>query len=74
MTTYHPDVLAELGQRRADSPGTCNRPLGRVHFTANVPRPEWCVRPLGHAGNHMPEARYSEYKDLATNRQRRKRG
>lgn len=74
MTIYHPDVLAELERRRTDQPGTCNRPLGAVHFTASKPKPQWCARPLGHAGNHMPEERYQDYKSLATNRQHRKRG
>jgi alpha-D-ribose 1-methylphosphonate 5-triphosphate synthase subunit PhnL len=69
----HPDVAAELTSRRESDPDKCNEPLGCVHFTASKPRAEWCSRPLGHMGFHMPESRYAEYRELATVRQRRKR-
>ena len=73
MMKYHPEVIAELEKRRNDDPKTCHKPFGAVHFTALKPRPQWCVRPLGHAGIHMPAERYAEYKSLATARQQRKR-
>jgi hypothetical protein len=70
---WHPDVAAELEKRRRDDPDTCNHPCGAVYPTAKQPDPKWCPRPFGHAGLHMSEARYAEYKALATERQRRKR-
>lgn len=69
----HPEVAEQQAQRRADRPELCNRALGCVHPTAGAPRPRWCVRPLGHVGMHMPEARYSQYRELARDRQRQKR-
>lgn len=73
MTIYHPAVLAELEKRQSEAPGTCHKPLGLVHFTAQKPNPRWCARPLGHAGPHMPVERYEQYKSLATARQNHKR-
>lgn len=73
MTFLHPLVLAEQEKRREETPKTCHFAWGFVHRTASKPRAEWCVRPLDHAGLHMNEARYAEYRALATARQHRKR-
>ena len=70
---FHPKVQQELEKRRRDDPSTCNHPCGAVHRTALKPNPHFCPRPFGHAGLHMNERRFEEYKALAAERQRRKR-
>jgi len=70
----HPLILAEQEKRRAEAPETCNFAWGFVHYTAGKPRASWCARPVDHAGLHMDETRYAEYRAMATRRQHRRRG
>lgn len=48
----HPDVVTEYERRVADNPDICWYPCGNVHRTASNPSPKWCVKRVGHSGNH----------------------
>jgi len=53
----HPDVLAEYERRIEADPDTCHYPYGAVSVTAREPRPQWCVKSVGHAGGHADQKR-----------------
>jgi hypothetical protein len=48
----HPSVLEEYDRRIAADPDTCHYPYGAVSHTAKEPRPQWCVKRVGHSGGH----------------------
>jgi hypothetical protein len=53
----HPEVLAEYDRRIQEDPDTCHYPYGAVSHTALKPRPQWCVKPVGHSGGHADAKR-----------------
>jgi hypothetical protein len=69
----HPEVAAEQAIKRENDPLTCFSAYGFVDSTASHPRPQWCVRPKGHAGNHMNAEYFEQYKAEARDRQRKHR-
>jgi hypothetical protein len=61
----HALVAAEQRRRVEESPEGCHWACGTVGHTANEPRPQWCSRPLGHAGLHRNAERYRQFRELA---------
>jgi hypothetical protein len=53
----HPSVLAEYESRIQADPDTCHYPYGAVSATASNPKPQWCVKRVGHSGGHSDAAR-----------------
>lgn len=53
----HPDVLAEYDRRVNSEPDACHYPYGAVSVTSSNPKPQWCVKPVGHFGGHSDAAR-----------------
>lgn len=50
----HALVRAEQLRRIEAQPGVCHWACGPVSRTAGDPRPQWCLRPVGHGGLHEP--------------------
>jgi hypothetical protein len=69
----HLKVREEQLCRIEDTPTLCHWACGTVSPSALQPRPQFCVRPIGHPGNHKPEARYARHKGLVAARVRRYR-